>query len=72
MSQQNFYRLLRELCFYFGFFSIIISLFFWFTSGMEQYSSLHKEHESIFVSLWSPTFFILSKIFDKMVDDRKK
>jgi len=72
MSRQNFLRLLRELCFYFGFFSIILSLIFWFNAGFQQLSSLHKEHEAIFIGLWAPTFFILSKIIDKIVDDSKK
>jgi hypothetical protein len=71
MSKRNFYRILRELCFLFGFSSILLSLLFWFNSGVDIFQSLHQEHLAIFVGLWSPTFFILSKIFDKMVDDSK-
>jgi hypothetical protein len=72
MSRQNILRLIREICFYFGFFSIILSLIFWFNAGSGELTSLHKEHESIFIGMWAPTFFILSKIFDKMVDKRRK
>jgi hypothetical protein len=72
MTQDNFYKFLREACFFFGFFSIAGSLFFWLHPVDLDLSKLHEDHISLFLGLWSPTFFILSLIFDKMVDKRRK
>jgi hypothetical protein len=72
MRQDNIYKFLREACFFFGFFSITASIFFWFNPVPLDLNKLHQEHVALFVGLWSPTFFALSLIFDKMVDKRRK
>jgi hypothetical protein len=72
MPQDKFYKFLRELCFFFGFFSITASIFFWIHDTSTDISRLHQDHLSLFIGLWSPTFFILSVIFDRMVDKKRK
>jgi hypothetical protein len=74
MTQEIIYKFLRETCFILGFFSIITAIYFWNTTSIDYRESynLHMEHFSIFVGLWAPTFFILSSIFDKMVDKKRK
>jgi hypothetical protein len=59
-------RLLSDLCFVFGFLSILGSIFMWYiTRGDMSVESLaHAERFGIFVGLWAPTFFILSSRFD--------
>ncbi len=60
-------RLLSDLCFIFGFLSILGSIFIWYiTRGdMSAESLAHAERFGIFVGLWAPTFFILSSRFDR-------
>ena len=72
MSQENFYKFLRETCFFFGFFSIASSLFYWFNVVELDLNKIHQDNLAIFIGLWAPTFFILSLIFDKMVDKKRK
>jgi hypothetical protein len=69
----NIYRFLRELCFYLGFISIIFSIKNWtdLSKITDHFARLEQENLSLFVGLWAPTFFIVSSIFDKMVDKRK-
>jgi hypothetical protein len=68
MTQEKFYIFLRESCFFFGFFSIAASLFFWFQPVELDLNKINQNDIAIFIGLWSPTFFILSVIFNKMVD----
>ena len=72
MTQEKIYKFLRETCFFFGFFAIAGSLFFWFNPVELDLTKIHQDNVAIFMGLWSPTFFILSLIFDKMVDKRRK
>jgi hypothetical protein len=60
-------RLLSDLCFVFGFLSILGSIFIWYiTRGdMSAEALAHAERFGIFVGLWAPTFFILSSRFDR-------
>jgi hypothetical protein len=63
-------RLLSDLCFVFGFLSILGSIFMWYiTRGdMSAESLAHAERFGIFVGLWAPTFFILSNRFDRYAE----
>jgi hypothetical protein len=72
MTQENFYKIIREACFFFGFFSIAASLFFWINPVELNLTRIHEDNIAIYVGLWSPTFFALSLIFDKMVDKKRK
>jgi hypothetical protein len=60
-------QLLSDLCFIFGFISILGSIFMWYiTRGDFSPEALaHAERFGIFVGLWAPTFFILSNRFDR-------
>jgi Na+/H+ antiporter NhaD/arsenite permease-like protein len=71
--QSNIYRFLRELCFYLGFISIIFSIKNWSSVNeiTNVFQRLEQQNLALFVGLWAPTFFIISSIFDKMVDKRK-
>jgi hypothetical protein len=64
---KNQLRLLSDLCFLFGFLSILGSIFMWYiTRGdMSAESLAHAERFGIFIGLWAPTFFILSSRFDR-------
>jgi len=67
-------RLLSDLCFVFGFLSILGSIFMWYiTRGdMSAESLAHAERFGIFVGLWAPTFFILSSRFDRYEEQAEK
>ena len=60
-------RLVSDLCFIFGFISILGSIFMWYiTRGdLSPEALAHAERFGIFVGLWAPTFFILSSRFDR-------
>lgn len=66
MTQEKFYKLLREFCFYFGFFSITASLFYWINPISLDLNKLNQNDVAIFIGLWAPTSFILSSIFNRM------
>jgi len=65
-------RLLSNLCFIFGFLSILGSIFMWYiTRGdLSPEALAHAERFGIFVGLWAPTFFILSSRFDRYADKK--
>jgi len=65
-------RLLSNLCFIFGFLSILGSIFMWYiTRGdLSREALAHAERFGIFVGLWAPTFFILSSRFDRYADKK--
>ena len=64
--KSNQLKLLSNICFFFGFASILGSIAIWFlTGGTEEVGKAHAERFGIFVGLWAPTFFILSNRFDR-------
>jgi hypothetical protein len=74
-TQVLIYKILKNFCFYLGFFSIGAAMFLWL-NGTQQYQifvlKLYQEHAAIFIGLWSPTFFILSVVFDRLIDKLEK
>jgi hypothetical protein len=72
MTPENFYKFLRETCFFLGFFSISASLFYWLNPIEMNLNKLNQNDIAIFIGLWTPTFFILSSIFNRIVEKLKK
>jgi len=62
-------RILSNICFVAGFFSIAASIFVWF--NFKEPDASHGERFGIFVGLWAPTFFILSDRFDRYATSLK-
>ncbi len=62
-------KTLSNICFFFGFASILGSIAIWFlTGGTAPETVAHAERFGIFVGLWAPTFLILSNRFDRYAD----
>ncbi|QDV30099.1 hypothetical protein Spb1_20270 [Planctopirus ephydatiae] len=57
------WRVLSNVCFVAGFFSVIASIAIWFLS--KEPDLAHGERFGIFVGLWAPTFFALSSLLDR-------
>jgi len=57
------WRVLSNVCFVAGFFSVIASIAIWFLS--KEPDLAHGERFGIFVGLWAPTFFALSGRLDR-------
>ena len=62
------WRILSNVCFVAGFFSVIASIAIWFLS--KEPDLAHGERFGIFVGLWAPTFFSLSSRLDRYVDPK--
>lgn len=63
------FKQLSQVCFFFGFASILGSIAIWFlTGGTDPDTQAHAERFGLFVGLWAPTFFILSNRFDRYAD----
>jgi len=59
----SIWRVLSNICFVSGFFSVIASIAIWFLS--KEPDVAHGERFGIFVGLWAPTFFALSSRLDR-------
>ena len=59
----SIWRVLSNICFVSGFFSVIASIAIWFLS--KEPDLAHGERFGIFVGLWAPTFFALSGRLDR-------
>jgi len=57
------WRVLSNICFVAGFFSVIASIAIWFLS--KEPDPAHGERFGIFVGLWAPTFFVLSSRLER-------
>lgn len=53
-------RMLSTLCFFAGFLSIVASIAIW--TFYKSADPAHAERFGIFIGLWAPTFFILSRL----------
>ncbi len=56
-------RLLGDICFLGGFFSIFASIGIWAIKRADE-DKAHAERFGIFVGLWAPTFFIIANRFE--------
>ena len=59
----SMWRVLSNICFVSGFFSVLASIAIWFLS--KEPDLAHGERFGIFVGLWAPTFFALSSRLDR-------
>jgi len=61
-------RVLSNVCFAAGFFSVIASIAIWYLA--KEPDLAHGERFGIFVGLWAPTFFALSSRLDRYVTSK--
>lgn len=59
------WRILSNVCFVSGFFSIVASIAIWFLA--KDPDPAHGERFGIFVGLWAPTFFALSARMEQFI-----
>jgi hypothetical protein len=62
------WRILSNICFVSGFFSVAASIAIWFLS--KEPDLAHGERFGIFVGLWAPTFFALSSRLDRFTSPK--
>lgn len=62
------WRILSNICFVSGFFSVVASIAIWFLS--KEPDIAHGERFGIFVGLWAPTFFALSSRIDRFATQK--
>ena len=71
MMRSQTYKMLSNFSFILGFASVLGSIAIWFFQGESAPTPDAKNHAelfSIFVGLWTPTFFILSNRLDRYAD----
>ncbi len=64
-------RLVGDICFLGGFFSIFASIAVWAIKRADS-DRAHAERFGIFIGLWAPTFFIIANRFEHYAERLEK